>query len=109
VDVEDVDLGIDRAIPCGIILNELVSNSFKHAFSDTVRGKINIGFHSSGSGKVKMQVSDNGRGLPLDFDISKISSLGMQLVNSLVTQLNGTLHIKKSGGASFTVTFPVQD
>ncbi len=109
VDVEDITMGIDRAIPCGIIINELVSNSFKHGFKGTDYGQININFHKTGNSDAVLQVSDNGKGLPESFDISNINSLGMQLVDSLVVQINGSLDIKKQEGASFTITFPLQD
>jgi PAS domain S-box-containing protein len=109
VDVEDITMGIDRAIPCGIIINELVSNSFKHGFQEIAHGVININFYKTGNSDVVLQVSDNGKGLTESFDIRNIKSLGMQLVDSLVLQINGTLDIKKQGGASFTITFPIKD
>lgn len=109
VNVEDITMGIDRAIPCGIIINELVSNSFKHGFKGTSHGEININFYKTGNSDAVLQVCDNGKGLPVSFDISNINSLGMQLVDSLVMQINGTLDIKKQGGASFTITFPLTD
>lgn len=104
VDIGNVRVGIDSAIPCGMILNELISNSMKHAFSEG-RGKIMIAFEQEGGG-YKLTVSDNGKGLPEDFTIEGQESLGLTLISLLVKQLDGEMAIDRSSGTRFTIRFP---
>jgi two-component sensor histidine kinase len=104
INIADVSLGIDAAVPCGLILNELVSNSLKHAFPDGRVGEIRIGL-SSDNGKFTLMVSDNGVGFPKDLDLRNTQSLGLQLVNTLVEQLEGTIELDRSGGTAFEITF----
>ena len=103
--VDKVDLEIDQAIPCGLIINELVSNAFKHAFPDHRPGKLSIEFAANTEGQFSLIVRDNGVGIPANFDVSKSNSLGMQLVNSLVRQLQGTIDIQTDAGTCFTIRF----
>jgi two-component sensor histidine kinase/putative methionine-R-sulfoxide reductase with GAF domain len=103
--VDDVSLGIDTAIPCGLIINELVSNSLKHAFPASKEGEIHIAFHSDKDNQFTLIVSDNGAGLPRDLDFRNTESLGLQLVNLLVHQLEGTVELDRSGGTTFRITF----
>jgi PAS domain S-box-containing protein len=98
-------LGIDTAIPCGLIVNELVSNSLKHAFPTAKSGEICIDLHANTDGTIVLIVSDNGVGLPRDFDFRTTESLGLQLVNILVDQLNGTIAHTNINGTTFTITF----
>jgi two-component sensor histidine kinase len=104
INIANVSLGIDAAVPCGLILNELVSNSLKHAFPDGRAGEIRIGL-SSDNGKFTLMVSDNGVGFPKDLDLRNTQSLGLQLVNTLVEQLEGTIELDRSGGTAFEITF----
>lgn len=104
-DVRDVYLGIDQAIPCGIILNELVTNSFKHAFSGGRRGKLSISFIADGEGKYRLVVQDDGPGIPDDLIGSAEKSLGMQIVTALTRQLNGTIKAANAGGARIELVF----
>jgi two-component sensor histidine kinase len=99
-------LRIDEAIPCGLILNELVSNALKHAFPDGQAGRIQAALGVDG-GQVVLAVSDDGVGLPEDFDHRTSTSLGLQLVNSLVSQLDGEITLEPGQGTGFRVTFPV--
>ena len=103
----DVDalLGIDIAIPCGLIINEFVSNSLKYAFPEGGRGEINVELHSDTEGTFTLIVRDNGIGIPKDLDFRKSESLGLQLVCTLVDQLEGTIELDRSGGTAFTITF----
>jgi two-component sensor histidine kinase len=103
--LHDVLLGVDTAIPCGLILNELVSNSLKHAFPDGREGEIHIELRSEGNGKFTLMVSDNGVGLLKDLDFRNTESLGLQLVNTLVNQLEGTIELDRRGGTTFKITF----
>lgn len=100
--VQESKVPIEKAIPCGLILNELVSNSIKHAFSgDKVENPtINIVIELDDS-KTRMVISDNGIGLPQDFDIRESDSLGLELVNSLVDQLDGEIHYSSDNGTTF--------
>jgi PAS domain S-box-containing protein len=101
VNVDNTPLGLDRAIPCGLIINELVSNALKYAFPNGRRGKILIDLLHGGDGKVVLTVKDNGVGLPGGMDITDMPSLGLQLVNTLVKQLDGTIEVDSVGGAAF--------
>jgi len=109
VDVKNVFLDINTSIPCGLIINELVSNSLKHAFSGRKQGTIHVVLRPETNGKFKMVVSDDGMGLPKNLDVTKTESLGLQLVTMLVEQLQGTLTIDNNNGASFEIIFKKLD
>ena len=97
---------IDQAVPCGLIVNELASNSLKHGFPEGRSGHVSIGLRLAGKGaSITLSVSDNGVGLPKDFDLQKTHSLGLQLVSDLARQLQGSLSIGPGPGAAFEVTF----
>ena len=107
IDVKDVVLDINKAIPCGLIINELVSNAFKHAFPDYMdkpegrKGNINISMYKDKQGKYNLIVQDNGIGLPKDFNIKNIKSLGMILITSLTEQINGNIEVIRDKGTTF--------
>jgi len=105
VDVKDVYLDINTSIPCGLIINELVSNSLKHAFAGKKQGRIRIVLQPENEDKFKLVVSDNGVGLPRSLDVTRTESLGLQLVTMLVDQLQGSLSIDRNGGTSFEIIF----
>ncbi|HMB45408.1 MAG TPA: PAS domain S-box protein [Candidatus Methanoperedens sp.] len=105
IDVKDVFLGIDFAIPCGLILNELVTNSIKYGFPDGRKGMISIFIKSNETGYVELEVNDNGVGIPEGFDISKTSSLGLHLVTILSEQLNGEISWDGNDGTKFKIKF----
>jgi PAS domain S-box-containing protein len=109
VSVSDVFLDINTSIPCGLIINELISNSLKHAFSGREQGKIRVVLRSEKNGKFKLLVSDDGVGLPKDLDVTQTESLGLQLVTMLVEQLQGTLNLDNNKGASFEIVFEKLD
>ena len=104
-DIEDVFLDINIAFPCGLIISELVSNSLKHAFPGSRGGEITIALHPLTDNELELIVRDNGVGFPKDLDFRKTESLGMQLVTSLVGQLNGTIALDRRSGTTFTITF----
>ncbi|NDJ76002.1 MAG: PAS domain S-box protein [Chloroflexi bacterium] len=104
VEIDDVALNMDTAIYCGLIINELVSNALKYAFSPEQCGQIEVGLHRNGQGMV-LAVGDNGVGLPAHVEPETVESLGLQLVSMLTQQLDGTLTIDRSGGTVFTVEF----
>jgi len=104
-DVAPVYLGVDKAIPCGLIVNELVTNSLKYAFPDGRKGEIYIRFYTGGDKKVVLEVEDNGIGLPEDFDIKNISTLGLDLVINLTRQIDGHLDIHSYKGTKININF----
>ncbi len=105
VDIKEILLDINTAIPCGLIINELVSNSLKYAFPEGIEGEIWIRLYSDKDGRFTLLVKDNGIGFPKDMDFRKTESLGIQLVIMLVEQLEGTIELDKSEGTAFTITF----
>jgi PAS domain S-box-containing protein len=98
-------LTIDKAIPCGLILNELISNSLKHAFPGGRRGNIHVDVHMQTEAEVLLRLADDGVGMPAGFNVENSSTLGMQLVVSLVAQLKGQIVILRERGTEFRVTF----
>ena len=98
-------LGIDQAVPVGLILNEIVSNSLKHAFPRGRSGSIRIEAQRSGS-RVELAVKDDGVGVPEDLGSRKTASLGLQIVEILARQLKGTWELKRQGGTAFRMSFP---
>lgn len=109
VDVKDVFLDINTSIPCGLIINELISNSLKHAFRKRKQGLIRVTLRSQNNGKFRLVVSDDGVGLPKNLDVNQTESLGLQLVTMLIEQLQGKLIIDKNHGTSFEVIFKKLD
>ena len=103
INSDDVSLGVDTAIPCGLIINELVSNSLKHAFPEGRTGEIHIELRD-GEGQFRLVASDDGVGFPKDLDFRNTKTLGLQLVNTLVEQLKGTIELDRSGGTAFKIT-----
>lgn len=104
--VEDVFLSIDKGIPCGLIVNELVTNALKYAFPNGRKGEIRIHLRQMRDHQVMLMVSDNGVGFPEDFDFQKTNTLGLQLVRNLAQQLNGCLEYVSGKGTRFRITFP---
>jgi len=105
IDVPVLYLDIDSAVPLGLILNELLSNSFKYAFSDGVDGEINLEIHTVTEGRYQLQYSDNGPGLPANFDLRRATTLGIQLINDLSRQIGGNVKYEYNKGASFIINF----
>jgi PAS domain S-box-containing protein len=106
----DVYFGVDLAIPCGVIINELISNALKYAFPNGSKGSIRIEVETSREGGWELKVEDDGIGLPDDLNIERSNSLGLQLVSNLVEQLNGEIIItKEKGGAKFIIKYLPQN
>jgi two-component sensor histidine kinase len=124
-DIHGVSLGIDTAIPCGLVINELISNALKYAFPpgwhETQEGnsqlsgngnaisreaEIRVELRPDQDQQLTLVVADNGVGFPLDLDFRNTASLGMRLVNTLVGQLEGTLELCGGDGTKFKITFP---
>lgn len=102
---KEVFLDIDTAVPLGLILNELVSNAYKHAFGKVENGTLSIQLKELKEGEYELEISDNGTGLPEDFEWSKAKSLGLRLVRRLSKQLYGTVEYKFHEGAIFSIVF----
>lgn len=106
-DMETVIMSIDLAVPCGLILNELISNAFKHGFPNGGTGEIKVTLRAQAEDKCLLCVEDNGVGIPGDFDVTK-KSLGLRLVRSLTEQIRGTFELAKSDlGTSARLQFKV--
>lgn len=106
LEVDRVMLPVDSAVPCGLIVNELVTNCFKYAFQHGDRGEIRIAMKRLNGTELRLSVSDNGIGFPKDLDFRNTESLGMQLVTTLSEQLKGTVVLKNDGGTTFEISFP---
>ncbi len=103
-----VYVDINKGIPCGLIMNELITNALKHAFSGDESGKLQIIVHETKNTEIKIVVRDNGLGLPDDVDIHQPRSVGLHLVNGLVTnQLDGQIEVIRGTGTEFRITFPL--
>ena len=106
--VDPIFLNIDVAIPVGLLVNELVSNSLKYAFPDNRPGKISLDFRTGMNAEFVLKFRDDGVGLPREFDLDKVPTLGLRLVKILTSQLGGTLTFHRNGGTEFTITFREQ-
>lgn len=107
VQVDDISLPVDKAIPCGLILNELITNALKHAFPAGRRGSIRITLQHASASDVTLAVSDDGVGAPHEMAQTGSLSLGMRLIEMLVKQIHGRLEISRTDGMTFRVTFPL--
>ena len=108
LDLANISVGLDQAIPCGLLVNELISNCIKHAFPNGHTGEIKVELQPvAGNAHVRLCVSDDGVGLPADFESRRAQSLGLQLVSGLAQQLGSKLEIGSGPKAVFTVVFAV--
>ena len=104
---QDLFLPVDQAIPCALVMNEILSNAYKHAFKGRKHGSIDISATQE-NGQIIITVRDDGIGIPDDFDISGTTSLGMKLIRTLVQhQLKGSLMVKNKNGTQISIEFPV--
>jgi len=106
--LDELTLPLDSAVPCGLILHELLSNALKHAFPDG-QGAITLDLRAAPDRHVTLRVADTGVGMPEGFDVRQSDSLGLQLVRMLTEQLGGTLTVARQGGTAFTLTFPLPE
>ena len=108
IQADDGQVDINKAIPCGLILNELISNALKHAFPGDGPGEIKIIIHETENVEIEIAVCDNGLGLPDDIDIHQPRSVGLYLVNGLVkNQLDGQINVTRDAGTEIRIKFPV--
>jgi two-component sensor histidine kinase len=104
----DVYLSVNQVIPCALVLNELISNAFKHAFREGQEGKIEVSIQRSADGIVFVRVKDDGIGFPEEIDIYRTDSLGLKLVtNMVVDQLKGSIQLKREKGTEFIIEFKI--
>ena len=106
IEAGDVSLDVDKAVPCALAVNEILSNSFKHAFTGKRKGTVHISARSDPE-SIHIRIEDNGVGIPADVDPERSSSLGLKLIRNLVSQLHGTVSIENTGGGTrVTMDFP---
>jgi two-component sensor histidine kinase len=105
VESDTVAFDLDTAMPCGLLINEIVSNSLKYAFPNGQAGEITIRLKISGENKINISVQDNGKGIPEEFDLETPTTLGLQLIGALTSQLNGEVEMHRNDGTVFNITF----
>jgi len=106
LNIENVSLGIDHAIPCGLIINELITNCLKHAFPGDRNGEIKVSAHRDDENMIDLIFSDNGVGIPSNIDFRNTQSLGLHLVTILVQdQLNGKIDLDRIRGTEYKIIF----
>jgi PAS domain S-box-containing protein len=103
-ELDNIDLVLDQAIPCGLILNELITNALKYAYPDHGKGVVFVSIKEVGK-NIEIKVNDEGVGLPKNFDIESIESLGLSLVETLIEQIDGELIVKSDGGTKILIIF----
>lgn len=107
--LDDLSLSLDQAVPCGLIINELVSNALKHAYPEGGPGIIRVEVRALAPDRLRVMVADDGVGVPPELDLTQAETLGLRLVSMLTEQLRGDLEIGREGGARFELTFPIKD
>jgi two-component sensor histidine kinase len=105
VSSKDIKFDVDTAIPLGLIINEIITNSYKYAFTNNAGSKLSVAINKEENDNYKLVIEDNGPGLSKDFDVKKAKSLGLRLVNRLVKQLHGQLKQTNNSGAKFEIYF----
>ena len=103
---DTIKIPADKSFPLGLVINEFLTNSYKYAFKQHEKGTISINLHADKNG-LKLQLSDNGKGLPKEFDIEKTESFGMRIMKLLSEQLKGTFSLDNTKGVKLTVQFPL--
>ena len=106
VQTEGAQVSIDQAVPCGLIVNELLSNALKYAFPNDTEGRIEISLKPGKENKLELIVCDDGVGLPDHMELEKAETLGLTIVNALVEQLSGEMVLDRAQGTCFRLTFP---
>lgn len=106
IDVSDVSLGIKKAIPCGLIINELLLNSIKYAFKPGEKGVVSLAIGKSSDTHFQLIVKDDGKGIPPDVQVKQPKTMGLKLVNMMVSQLSGKMEVRSAKGTTFVIRFP---
>jgi PAS domain S-box-containing protein len=105
IDVPEVSFDVETMIPCGLIINELISNALKHAFPEGKEGELSVSLEKTGKNMYVLLVRDSGRGFPKGLDFSNTKSLGMRIVTSLTDQMEGSIELDRTWGTEFRITF----
>ena len=105
LDIEDIHVAIDTAIPCGLLVNELVSNSLRHAFPEGAKGRVSLALHALDGGSIALAVADNGRGFQTSADSSRNRSLGLWLVDLLADQIGAAVERSSNSGTQYRLVF----
>jgi two-component sensor histidine kinase len=108
ISAEKIKFGVDTAIPCGLIINELISNSLKYAFPDGAQGMVFIEVRMTPDNEYEVAVGDTGIGFPRNLDFRTTDTMGMTLVTTLVRQLKGTIELDDTNGTKFIIRFPME-
>jgi two-component sensor histidine kinase len=103
--LESIEMDVEVAIPCGLVVNELVTNALKHAFPDDGTGTISVGLRRLSDRIIELTVADDGIGIPADADIRNATSMGLTLVQALTEQMSGDVRIERTAGTRFVVEF----
>jgi two-component sensor histidine kinase len=106
-DLTTIYLSLDQAIPCGLIVNELISNALKYAFTESTDGEIFVGIKEQNN-QMLLTIADNGIGMPKDFDVENSNTLGLQLVHTLAEQLDARIELHTQKGTKYLITFDKQ-
>ena len=106
IDADEINLDIDTAVPLGLMINELVTNAYKYAFTNKSEGKIEIDFKQIEDNCLKLAIKDNGVGFPDDFNIESTKTLGFKLINILSRQIKAKLNYEIKNHAEFSLVFP---
>jgi two-component sensor histidine kinase len=106
LNLHDLFLNLDLSIPCGLIINEIISNSLKYAFTNRMDGIIFVNLAIENE-FVRIEVGDNGIGIPAHIDLKQTKTLGLQLVDTLIEQLDGTLELDRNNGTKFIIKFKI--
>jgi two-component sensor histidine kinase len=109
VEAEPIMLGIDTAIPCGLMVNELVSNALKHAFPSEMPGVVSVSFKRINNLMLQLRVEDNGVGIPPEKDWRSLNSMGLNIIRTLAGQISGTITYDGNSGTRFTIEFPLDE
>jgi two-component sensor histidine kinase len=105
MDLKEVQLDINSAVPSGLLINEVIVNAINHAFPDGRKRVVQIGLKPAPGETIEVRVADDGIGFPEGMDFRKSESFGTQLINLLAKQLEATVELDRTGGTAFTVTF----
>ena len=109
LDLEGLRLTVDQAIPCGLVLNELLTNALKHGLKGSLAGVIRVEFLKAAEGHAILAVTNDGEPLPPGFDPKACATLGMHLVSALASQLDGELEVQRQQGTRFVLRFPLSE
>ena len=106
IEPSEVYLSLNQAIPCALVLNELITNAFKHAFQEQEKGTVYISINNSAGNTIQISVKDDGRGIPDGVDLSNATGLGLKLTKQLIVgQLKGEIRFNIDNGTEFQIEF----